>query len=168
MWQLTENRIALKENLIRRGMEIENGGLCDSCGLHVESSSHLSLCCAKSWCFWCETLKREGILWCIPGSFKSLLEEWPFLRISSDKVIWELIPCSVSWSIWLARNDVVFNQKEFVFDAIWDIHLLRIMWWIKAWWKECPYSVTNSPRKKLCLVCPEVKRNWRGFEKTKQ
>lgn len=47
------------------------------------------------------------------------------------------------WSIWLARNDLVFNQKEFVFETIWDLQLMRVMWWTKAWWKDCPYSSTD-------------------------
>lgn len=132
--------MAVKENLIKRGVAIENGGLCDSCGLVLESVAHLALWCNVSWKFWYLTMVRVGIVWCIPGSFSAVLEEWPALRFKSDRILWDLIPSAVVWSIWMARNNQVFGQKEFNFDSIWDLHLMRMMWWTKASWEECPYS----------------------------
>lgn len=79
MWQLKENRVAFKENLMKRGVTIENGGNCETCGLMLESSLHLALWCNLSWKFRYTTMAREGIDWCIPGSVAALLEEWPFL-----------------------------------------------------------------------------------------
>lgn len=49
VWQVLENRVAVKFNLISRGMEVEDGGRCSLCGLFVETVSHLFLLCDHAW-----------------------------------------------------------------------------------------------------------------------
>ncbi|XP_057452077.1 uncharacterized protein LOC130743872 [Lotus japonicus] len=75
VWQLMENSVAVKENLLKRGMTIENGGICDLCGLYVESVQHLMLGCDKSWRFWSTIMAQDGIHWCVPGSVVDLFKE---------------------------------------------------------------------------------------------
>lgn len=108
-WQLMESKIAVKHSLIRRGILIENGGLCEICGLEGESENHLMIHCHKIWGLWSAILAREEVLFCIPLSTQALLAEWPSLRAKSDPILWETIPYALFWSIWLARNDLVFN-----------------------------------------------------------
>lgn len=143
-WQLLDNKIAVKESLIRRGIIIENGGICEICGVEGESEAHLMLRCQVSWRLWCAILVREDTFWCAPSSLKDLMLEWPSLRVKTDPVLWEIIPYALCWSIW--RNDVVFNQKELLLEAVWDIHIMRVMWWVKAWWRECPFSSLDFTR----------------------
>ncbi|XP_057452073.1 uncharacterized protein LOC130743868 [Lotus japonicus] len=138
VWQLIKNRIAVKKSLLKRGVAIENGELCDICGLEGDTEAHSIIRCNNSWRLWCSKMDREKVSWCIPSTFKLLLEEWPSLRVKSDPIWWESAP-TLSWSIWRARNDSAFNQIEFSFEGVWDTHIMRIMWWIKAWWKECPF-----------------------------
>lgn len=45
LWQAALERIAVKENLVKRGLVIENEGRCCLCGLAVESTMHLMLHC---------------------------------------------------------------------------------------------------------------------------
>lgn len=61
VWQLLENRIAVKGNLIKRGVVIENGGTCDIFGFEEEVEAHLMLRCMQSWRLWCSIMAREDI-----------------------------------------------------------------------------------------------------------
>lgn len=170
LWQAALNRIAVKENLQQRGVLVENGGLCSICGIVVESTSHLLLHCETIWKLWCSIFLREGLCWCCPRNLQELLLEWTHLRGISDHVLWELIPFSLCWSIWLDRNNLIFQNARFATENIWDMHISRIAWWIKAWQKDCSYSMTdfllnfsaislrpifNSPRSAIWFPPPE-------------
>lgn len=80
LWQTSANKIAVKHNLMARGVVIENEGLCSSCGIVIETTGHLMLSCTYSWKLWYAVMSREGVLWCCPEQVKDLLMEWPFLR----------------------------------------------------------------------------------------
>lgn len=88
-------------------------------------------------------MDREGLQWCCPGSVRELLEEWPYLFHISDHILWELIPFSLLWAVWLGRNAVIFQNKDYDPVEIWDMHILRIVWWIKAWCETCSYRVND-------------------------
>lgn len=143
LWQATLNKIAVKENLVKRGLIIENKGRCCLCGLVAEPTMHLMLHCSLTWQLWCGVVNREDQMWCCPENLQNLMLEWPGLCGKSDAQLWELIPYAMIWSIWLARNDQVFNNKAFPADLVWDLHVSRIVWWVKAKWKDCPYSVND-------------------------
>lgn len=140
LWQVLNNRIATKENLLTRGINIEDGGLCCFCGLEIESTSHLMLHCVVPMQLLNAVMQREGLIWCCPNGVLDLMLEWDQLRKGTDRLLWDLIPFSLFWSIWLSRNQVSFKNQSFSFDSIWDIHLSRICAWVQSWWKECPYS----------------------------
>ncbi|OMO81727.1 hypothetical protein COLO4_23441 [Corchorus olitorius] len=44
------------------------------------------------------------------------------------------------WSIWLLRNDVVFNGKDVDDMQLFDLIRIRLAWWILAKWPEQPLS----------------------------
>ena len=48
------------------------------------------------------------------------------------KLIWESIPFAVCWSIWLARNDLVFSRTQTSWEKVKEVSLLRMATWIKA------------------------------------
>lgn len=143
LWQAALNKIAVKENLLKRGVAVENAGLCSICGTHMESTSHLLLLCEPIWSLWSSIFAREGVCWCCPSSLESLLLEWNSLRQVSDPILWELIPFSLCWSIWLERNNLIFQNVIFNTENVWDLHISRIAWWIKAWGKDCPFAMTD-------------------------
>lgn len=87
--------------------------------------------------------------------------EWPSLCMNSIPILWEIIPYALCWSIWRARNDIVFNQKEFSSEGVWDIHLMHIMWWVKARWKDFPFSLydftQHFEKVRLQIMAPKVR-----------
>lgn len=86
---------------------------------------------------------REGLMWVIPGSVSGLMEEWAHLVTVSDSSLWNLIPYALIWSVWLSRNEKHFNDKSFKAYEVWDSHILKLFWWIKSVWKECPFDSTQ-------------------------
>ena len=81
------------------------------------------------------------MIWVIPQKLENIQEEWRYLNHRSDKVLWELSLWALVWSIWLERNDAVFNQKDTNTEVVWDMHILRVAWWVKAYWKRIPYQI---------------------------
>lgn len=79
--------------------------------------------------------------WVVPSSVQGMLLEWDCLRWKSDKDLWGLIPYALCWTIWLERNNCVFNNVSFTPESVWDLCLARVAWWVKAWWRSCPYSI---------------------------
>ncbi|XP_057452986.1 uncharacterized protein LOC130744842 [Lotus japonicus] len=143
LWQLQLDRVATKAGLLSRGFSLPDEGVCGLCVAELESSSHLFLYCKVIWQMWCEVIKREGNCWVMPQSVKDLLLLWPELKVKSDGVLWDMTPFALCWSVWVKRNDMVFNDKGFSAEAVWDMHIARITGWVKAWWHHCPYSASQ-------------------------
>lgn len=144
MWQLQKNRVATKAGLIRHGMILPDEGACSLCAVELESTGHLFLHCTHVWPAWCAIMQREEVYWVVPQSVEELLVGWGELRQKSEKtddLLWDLIPFALCWSIWLERNNVVFNNKKICGVSVWDLHLARLSWWVKAWWGGgCPFT----------------------------
>ncbi|XP_057450751.1 uncharacterized protein LOC130742662 [Lotus japonicus] len=146
LWQVQKNRIATKENLVNRGVALEDGMTCVLCLLVTESVVHLFLHCPRVWQLWAAVLHRKGVWWSLPGSIHACLAEWSSIRRSTSKVLWELSPYAICWVIWMARNNVLFNEKPFDSEDAWEAHMFLLFSWIKAWWKECPYGADQFAR----------------------
>src|ERR1044072_3159829 len=113
LWKAMENKIAAKENLMDKGIVVENEGRCSICAMEIESTRHLLMICNLSWMCWSMILARESLQWCIPRSLQEVLFEWKALKTKSDQILWELILHSLCWSIWLARIKVAFQNGKF-------------------------------------------------------
>ena len=62
------------------------------------------------------------------------------------KVMWKMAFFAIIWSIWLLRNDLVFNGKVFDFQQTIDIVKFRIASWFKAKWPNCPNTLLDVVR----------------------
>ncbi|KAL4386708.1 hypothetical protein GQ457_09G027630 [Hibiscus cannabinus] len=47
------------------------------------------------------------------------------------------------WTIWLCRNESVFNQKNWEVNAIFDLAFTKIGFWCKSCWPDIPYSISD-------------------------
>lgn len=82
----------------------------------------------------------------MPKSLFGLAQEWSSMAVKSDSMLWNLIPYAVVGSLWLKRNQAIFKDKAVCYQEVWDLHLMRIYWWIKGVWKECPYNLDRFHR----------------------
>lgn len=49
-------------------------------------------------------------MWAIPKSLVEIVAGWDDLRDVSDPLLRKLTPYSLVWSIWMGRNDMVFQR----------------------------------------------------------
>jgi len=59
-WRVLENKIAIRANLVRRGVVVDNS-LCYLCGKEEEHYRHLFFECSFAWRVWCLCFKRLGV-----------------------------------------------------------------------------------------------------------
>lgn len=55
------NKIAIKENVLKRGVLMLDNGLCALCGFVMKKNNHIFLHCQVVWKLWSATPNREGL-----------------------------------------------------------------------------------------------------------
>jgi hypothetical protein len=130
-WQLIYDRLPTKDNLFSRGVLLQASDTnCVWCGQNTESSKHLFLHCYKAIRVWYEVCKWLGVLIIMPPDIMTLLD--CFCGVARNKkakkgflLVWH----TVIWSIWRARNDVIFNgiSKE-PLELVEEIKVLSWKW----------------------------------------
>ncbi|XVF42758.1 hypothetical protein PTKIN_Ptkin01aG0390000 [Pterospermum kingtungense] len=154
-WRLLKGRIPVKVNLAARS-SMGGGELkCPFCGQVDEEVDHLFFDCYYSWLIW----KAWGALWDITWvgnkSRWCFFEEWFALKPRKACVkIWRMAFGAIIWSIWLYRNDVVFNGKRLDINVAMDLIKLRLANWIKAKWPETSASITELIYNPQVFVAP--------------
>lgn len=132
MWELWWDRVPTIDKLRTRGLIIPNR--CCLCGVATESSEHLFLHCPWVEPLWVFFLSRFEVLWSQPKSIRCLLECWPSqcIKGGSDKgrLLWQLIPTALYWSIWEERNGRTFNDKVSMRCIILDAILSKTSNWL--------------------------------------
>lgn len=129
--------------------------LCQFCLLEVEDQSHLLWKCTLSKKIWQAVLAWWGLADKV--NIENLESMWRSRKIFSIKIlrkIWELVLAATIWSIWLARNDKIFNGKEAVTPVLLQMIKFRSLSWgiaygiilqsKSAWWSENPSGVVTA------------------------
>lgn len=131
--------------LIRRNIKAigeDFDGLCPFCCRVIESASHVLLLCDYSWSIWSEILLWWKQVWVCPGSIPSLISLWlNGKKRSLKQVCWSACFFATIWSIWLARNDLIFNNKALIIAETVDLIKTRVASWIKANYDLQAFSV---------------------------
>ncbi|KAJ4830308.1 hypothetical protein Tsubulata_018244 [Turnera subulata] len=98
-----------------------------------------------------------GMTWVVPGSLEAWLPQWLLLAGSSScQEVWMLLGYSMLWSLWLARNALVFDSKQLFRDVFFDLVLTLVFWWFKGSHPLFPYSADSV------LAWPEPFKGWLG------
>ncbi|KAJ4832435.1 hypothetical protein Tsubulata_017097 [Turnera subulata] len=122
----------------------------------METSQHLFLHCKKVWKLWQNICKWWGVEWVMPESVGSWFTSWQ--DASGNKLSgtsWMLIGITTLWSVWLARNELVFNGKAIAWDSLFDLILARTSWWIQALHSKFPYNCSQV------VASAETLKQWR-------
>ncbi|KAI8570885.1 hypothetical protein RHMOL_Rhmol01G0073500 [Rhododendron molle] len=94
--------------------------ICPCCSLIVETPEHLFLLCQFAWDVWSLILDWWHVRWVCPASLLDLFTWWlDFGFKNLEKFLWETTFHATIWSVWLVRNDIVFN------NASWRVEDLR-------------------------------------------
>ena len=106
-WSILEDNISTWDNLQKRSFE--GPGWCVLCKNALESGPHLFLQCPTVQKVWQEALHmlRARADWSGP-SLEEAFKCWWNAEYSKS---FQMIPLIISWGIWIARNNLIFNDK---------------------------------------------------------
>ncbi|XP_057444865.1 uncharacterized protein LOC130737113 [Lotus japonicus] len=110
-WRVLLDRIVSKENMLKRGIFSSVGSAsCALCNNHLETCFHLLFSCPFSIGVWNGCLQWLG---CSLSQVTSVHEHLSGFRVGlthSQQRLCHSIWLAVIWSVWLARNEVVFGE----------------------------------------------------------
>ena len=148
LWQVIRGRIAIKTVLNARGLIAEENTGCPICNEFSESIDHLFLKCKRSWLLWLFFCAKWKVSWVIPDDMCSAFLSW--LGISMNSV-WRVTFYAILWTLWMARNDAVFNGKVMETAQLCDLVGYRVAYWCKAKWPDGAALVDDYMRFPDCI-----------------
>jgi ribonuclease HI len=121
-WTLYQNKILTGENLCKRN--ILSPHRCVFCKKALETTTHIFLECEyaqKTWTSFLTDLKvRPPANSTISEMFVSWNASYPHSIAAKSlwSKVWTAVPKYVCWKLWLARNDIIFNQTEITAEQV--------------------------------------------------
>lgn len=82
------------------------------CHKEAESAFHILFICPFTLEVCHSLLLDVDVHWVFPGSLKAMAEQWNTRDVDREgKVVWRLMLPPIWWSIWLERNNRVFENS---------------------------------------------------------
>ncbi|XP_058211464.1 uncharacterized protein LOC131323632 [Rhododendron vialii] len=125
-------------NIVQEGQSVSY----PLCSLHVETPEHLFLYCQFSWNTWSFIMDWWHMSWVCPKLISDLALWWFDIGFRNlEKNVWEATFYATLWSLWLVRNDYVFNSATTSFEVVGDLVKTRVAMWMKTKFTIKIYSV---------------------------
>ncbi|EOY14430.1 Uncharacterized protein TCM_033819 [Theobroma cacao] len=88
-WQILHGKIAVKDELDKRGMLLGNAILCVLCNSERETIQHLFVDCYETWKVWMGWCKAWGVSWSSPKDIRTFFEAWNDCQVARLRVaVW--------------------------------------------------------------------------------
>lgn len=110
LWFIIRDRLLITDNLIKKGMCLPN--ICLLCYQEEETANHILLHCPYSKEVQDAVLNEIGVTQVFPRSIREFFGGWHLRRalLKIRKALSLVLP-TVWWSIWLQRNQRVFENN---------------------------------------------------------
>jgi len=125
----------------------------------VGTSNHGLFGCLKSYDIWMEYLRWCGIDSALSQDGKAHIQQFAGLLRGDNKLIsrWNVIWFAVVWTVWLARNSILFDGFPFDSALILDLIKLRAWKWLKSRHRGFSYPFHNWLQHPVqCIRCSWV------------
>ncbi|GKV53163.1 hypothetical protein SLEP1_g59701 [Rubroshorea leprosula] len=144
-WQLMLDRIPTWMNLLRRGITKDmEEGRCAVCGEADENAGHLFLNCKCARWIWKACAKWWGAkIFFGTDCWNTFQNFGAWTKNKHIRKGWDCIWNTVIWSIWLSRNQKIFQDKEINLGKLFELIQLRSFLWIKATNDRYTFSLTD-------------------------
>ncbi|XWS30084.1 hypothetical protein CRYUN_Cryun24cG0088000 [Craigia yunnanensis] len=118
--------------------------VCAFCNIKTELEDHLFFSCHFSWKIWVHYCFIWGLDCVMHNQPTLVLLAWQStLQDNQCKEVWKMVFFAIIWSIWLMRNDMIFNGKVSNVRQIIDTISLRIALWFNAKWPDSVNSILD-------------------------
>ncbi|KAI8548175.1 hypothetical protein RHMOL_Rhmol07G0252200 [Rhododendron molle] len=89
--------------------------------------------CQFSWDVWSLLIDWWHVCWVCPGSLIDLFSWWKGRGFKNlEKYLWETTFHATIWSVWLARNEIVFNNASWRVEDLGQLIKTRVAMWVKV------------------------------------
>ncbi|GKV39338.1 hypothetical protein SLEP1_g47120 [Rubroshorea leprosula] len=158
-WRLCLNRLPTKENLQKRGVQLQEEGMfCEFCNGVVEEANHLFCICYKTWLVWVEVLNWWGLESVLPNTVVGVAEFFIYeLGRIVGKEIGSCLFLVVAWYVWYRRNAQVFREDEGIPENLLERVQVKTFLWLKAKvngcvfpfheWQSCPTECAKAVKR---------------------
>ncbi|KAJ9135163.1 hypothetical protein P3X46_032374 [Hevea brasiliensis] len=114
---------------------------CPFCFDASKSISHLFLHCYHSWRVSNWLFSWRDLKFCLPKTVDAFLNEWNSLCYGNfQRKFWLKLFYAIVSSLWLSRNDIIFNNKEMDTISLCSLILFRVATWMRALDASFPFS----------------------------
>ncbi|GKV11754.1 hypothetical protein SLEP1_g22978 [Rubroshorea leprosula] len=144
-WKVMMDRIPTKLNLFKRGVikDMEDGK-CTLCEVEDEDINHLFFNGNVVRWLWVACAKWWGITIKLDKDCRKTFESFgTWTKHPSIKEGWDNIWNTLVWSMWLARNQKIFQDSEANRGKIFELIQLRSFVWIKAKKARCYFNLSD-------------------------
>ncbi|XP_039032257.1 uncharacterized protein LOC120167254 [Hibiscus syriacus] len=137
VWRAVLQRLPVRVELEKRGCLNSESCACMLCLKESESVNHLFCRCEVVWRAWSRWCAIWNLHLVCPGDVRSFISSWVGAPISkSSKPVWKLALFEFFGSIWLLRNEIIFNRSNWSEEKLFDSVVSRIGCWCKWKWPE--------------------------------
>ncbi|KAI8571058.1 hypothetical protein RHMOL_Rhmol01G0087500 [Rhododendron molle] len=136
--RVSTRSVLSNKNIVPEGQSVS----CPLCSLHLEMPDHLFLHCQFFGKTWSLILDWWHVKWVCPKTLSNLAWWWFDTRLRIlEKNVWEASFYATLWSLWLVRNDYVFNNASTSFEVVGELVKIRVAMWMKTKFAFMIYSV---------------------------
>ncbi|GKV30357.1 hypothetical protein SLEP1_g39174 [Rubroshorea leprosula] len=162
-WQLIQDKIPTRGNLLRRGVIQDPAeSKCVFCKVEEEDSAHLYIHCKLAYNLWSACNKWWGLCTVLDRDCWGVFEQHSFLlKREAVKEGWECIWFAMVWTIWLARNEQILTGKAQKEGRLFELIQLRAFHWLKGRREGCFFSLSDwilNPTECMRVNCSKKKR----------
>lgn len=129
-WRAVLDRIPSASNMSYRGIQLQPIQItCCFCRNYEETTAHLLLHCIFSYNVWMYLYNWLGLVTVLAGNIPNqLLHHAGLVRGKFANKGWRLIWFATVWSLWLHRNEMIFNNDKLDFDKV--VELIKVTVWL--------------------------------------
>jgi hypothetical protein len=153
IWLLLNGSVCTKDFLSKRRIINYEEALCPFCCKEIETIHHLFHLCPTSWSLWGRLFSWFGCVGCLPKDPNHNLQEWSgLLKGNFQRQAITLLCKGLYWSIWIARNNMIFDSKTPDWDVVFDLTFHRLAFWLKSSVKNFSYTGSDLYRNPECIM----------------
>ena len=146
-WRVLENKLAIKNNLVRRGVVTESN-MCVLCGMKEESCSHLFFECRLVWLVWSQCYAWLGLASLNHSDSRIHFQQFRLCNaFETVNAVWRTIWIVVVSKILSLKNKIFFKGGVVDVSTCWRwlLPLQDCVWWrliCSVWWRLlCTFHV---------------------------